>query len=62
MRGAIPPAPIHFMAWCLVKHRDNFTFAGSLNYVFIFNMTDKHKSDRFINWRRGGRGVLDGEV
>jgi hypothetical protein len=27
MRGAIPPLPQEaFMAWCLVKHRDNFTF------------------------------------
>jgi len=27
MRGSIPPIPQYlFMAWCLVKHRDNFTF------------------------------------
>jgi hypothetical protein len=27
MRGAIPPLPQYvFMAWCLVKHRDSFTF------------------------------------
>jgi hypothetical protein len=27
MRGAIPLLPQYiFMAWCLVKHRDNFTF------------------------------------
>jgi hypothetical protein len=27
VRGAIPPLPQYdFMAWCLVKHRDNFTF------------------------------------
>jgi hypothetical protein len=27
MRGAIPPLPQYvFMAWCLVKHRNNFTF------------------------------------
>jgi hypothetical protein len=27
MSGAIPPLPQYvFMAWCLVKHRDNFTF------------------------------------
>jgi hypothetical protein len=26
MRGAIHPLPQYiFMAWCLVKHRDNFT-------------------------------------
>jgi hypothetical protein len=27
MSGAIPPLPQYvFIAWCLVKHRDNFTF------------------------------------
>jgi hypothetical protein len=27
MRGAIPPLPQYlFLAWCLVKHSDNFTF------------------------------------
>jgi hypothetical protein len=27
MRGSVPPLPQYvFMAWCLVKHRDNFTF------------------------------------
>jgi hypothetical protein len=27
LRGAIPPLPQYvFIAWCLVKHRDNFTF------------------------------------
>jgi hypothetical protein len=26
MRGAIPPPQYVFMAWCLVKHTDNFTF------------------------------------
>jgi hypothetical protein len=27
MRGAIPPLPQYvFMAWCLVKHRNNFAF------------------------------------
>jgi hypothetical protein len=37
MHGAIPPLPQYvFMAWCLVKHRDNFAFfyrAGSLKTV-----------------------------
>jgi hypothetical protein len=27
IRGAIPPLPQYvFVEWCLVKHRDNFTF------------------------------------
>jgi hypothetical protein len=25
MRGAIPPPEYIFIAWCLVKYRDNFT-------------------------------------
>jgi hypothetical protein len=31
MNGAIPPLLQYvFMAWCLVKHRDNFTFLFSV--------------------------------
>jgi hypothetical protein len=31
MSGDIPPLPQYaFMAWCLVKHRDNFTFTLTL--------------------------------
>jgi hypothetical protein len=26
MRGTIPPSQYVFMAWCLVKHRDNFSY------------------------------------
>jgi len=46
MRGAIPPLPSYvFMEWCLVKHRDNFTFTFylcvclpvSLSHNFISN-------------------------
>jgi hypothetical protein len=34
MRGAIPPLPQYVsMAWCLVKHRDSFTFAFIPKYV-----------------------------
>jgi hypothetical protein len=33
MRGAIPPLPQYvFMAWCLVNHRDDFTF------IFIYDV------------------------
>jgi hypothetical protein len=36
MRGAIPLLPHYvFMAWCLVKHRDNFTFTLLLHKVRI---------------------------
>jgi hypothetical protein len=35
MRAAIPPLPQYaFMAWCLVKHRDNFTFSTFLSWRF----------------------------
>jgi hypothetical protein len=37
IRGAIPPLPQYvFMAWCLVKHRDNFTFTLSTSKVGIY--------------------------
>jgi len=32
MRGSIPPFLQYFMAWCLVKHRDNFTFTITDGY------------------------------
>jgi hypothetical protein len=32
----IPPLPQYdFMAWCLLKHRDNFTFTFILQVVYI---------------------------
>jgi hypothetical protein len=38
MRGAIPQLPQQyaFMAWCVVKHRDNFTFTFLLLYFYAF--------------------------
>jgi len=43
MCGAIPPLPQHvFVAWCLVKHRDNFIFYQYLS-------TEPYDSqDRFL--------------
>jgi hypothetical protein len=36
MCGALPPLPQYvFMAWCLVKHRDNFTFTFT-NGIMIY--------------------------
>jgi hypothetical protein len=33
MRGTIPPLPQYiFMAWCLVKHSDNFTFTFIMKF------------------------------
>jgi hypothetical protein len=44
MRGAIPPLPQYvFMAWCSVKHRDNFTF--------IFYLTDQNCTQEEIKSR-----------
>jgi hypothetical protein len=40
MCGAIPPLLQYvFMAWCLVKHRDNFTFT----FYHIFRVTKLRK-------------------
>jgi len=36
MSGAIPPLPQYaFMAWCLVKHRDKFTFTFNNCYIIL---------------------------
>jgi hypothetical protein len=45
MHGAVPPLPQYvFMAWCLVKHRDNFTDCHSQ----ILEVC--HMSQRFIGY------------
>jgi hypothetical protein len=39
MRGAIPQLPQYdFMAWCLVKHRDNFTLLLSVKNKVCYEM------------------------
>jgi hypothetical protein len=46
MHGAIPPLPEYvFMAWFLVKHRDNFTFTI---YGFIDGMGGKETLKRIV--------------
>jgi hypothetical protein len=43
IRGAIPPLSQYvFMAWCLVKHRDNFTF------IFCYSPHIWLRSGKFI--------------
>jgi hypothetical protein len=38
MSGAIPPLPKYaFMAWCLIKHRGNFTFTLPLLFLCSFS-------------------------
>jgi hypothetical protein len=47
MRGDILLLPQHvFMVWCLVKHRDNFTFTLTLRPVTFMQMTFKNDQ----NW------------
>jgi hypothetical protein len=42
MGGAIPPLPQYvFLVWCLVKHRDNFTFSS------IFTSSYTHVEDSY---------------
>jgi hypothetical protein len=40
MHGAIPPLPQYvFMVWCLVKHRDNFTFTLCCSEPLVSSFT-----------------------
>jgi hypothetical protein len=50
MRGAIPPFPRYvFMAWCLVKHRDNFTFYILLNMITLIWNGFQYEEDRVFS-------------
>jgi hypothetical protein len=43
MLGAIPPLPqCVFMVWCLVKCRNNFTFALPFTYLVIFTTNQRN--------------------
>jgi hypothetical protein len=43
MLGAISPLPQYvFMAWCLVKHRDNFTFTFTYGVKLETIILDKN--------------------
>jgi len=69
MSGAITPLPKYvFMAWCLVKHRDNFTFIIMLYICYSLKLligviciytnvvqfiVDRWQSNRRINCLRG---------
>jgi len=45
-----------FMAWCLVKHRDNFTFTLIISTLYSFGVktTQCRGPDKlkFVNWHR----------
>jgi hypothetical protein len=51
MRGAIPLLPQWaFLAWCLVKHRDNFTFywiIETLNWLIDVYIATKNKNMQY---------------
>jgi len=50
MRGAMPPLTQYvFMAWCLVKHRDNFT----LLYLYVINTEDSFRPSSMSCGRKG---------
>jgi len=60
MQDAITPLPQYvFMAWCLVKHRDNFSvyfwmFLTAVYYtvrmIFILSVCFLYRTQRFGNW------------
>jgi hypothetical protein len=57
MCGAIPPLPQYvFMAWCLVKHRDNFNFTFIICVVLLnFSIYKKlcpKREKAMVGWRR----------
>jgi hypothetical protein len=50
MSGAIPPLPQYaFMAWCLVKHRDNFTFTLVRFKIALFCIRTDGDANGFAN-------------
>jgi hypothetical protein len=54
MRGAIPPLSQYvFMAWCLVKHRDNFTF------TFLCEQTTRKQNKKTNNFNYSGKIIAD---
>jgi hypothetical protein len=55
MRGAIPPFPRYvFMAWWLVKHRDNFSFYLYLCWVSGARIVQWYSTRLQVGWS-GGR-------
>jgi hypothetical protein len=51
MSGAIPPPQYAFMAWCLVKHRDHFTFT----FTFMIWKGNRGSSVSITTRLRAGR-------
>jgi hypothetical protein len=55
MRGAVPPLRQYvFMAWCLVKHRDNFTsFTFTKRFMVQLILLQKLSALTEVNLGRG---------
>jgi hypothetical protein len=56
MRGAIPLPQYVFMAWCLVKHRENFTFNFSAMQPYWGLEVRVYQQYSEMLGLRGGRG------
>jgi hypothetical protein len=41
MHGTIPPPQYIFMAWCLIKHRDNFNFTFKVQFQYLLGETEE---------------------
>jgi len=54
MCGALPPPQCIFMAWCLVNHRDNFTFT----FTKIFSINMPMLSEQVYFWRLENKCVI----
>jgi hypothetical protein len=53
MRGATPPLPQHaLMAWCLVKHRDDFTSRTVVWQIIGINYRSKTPPDNVTDISR----------
>jgi len=55
MSGAMPPFPQYaFMAWCLVKHRDNFIL---LYYLYVQLLSNPISHEAQIKLRSGSSNM-----
>jgi hypothetical protein len=53
MSGVIPPLPQYFsMAWCLFKHRDNFTFMYMFNTFGGEHTDGQREFISFSSWKK----------
>jgi hypothetical protein len=50
------------MAWCLVKHRDNFTFTFYENEKWFLTFREEYNLQVFVNKLRKILGIKKGEI